>query len=224
MRRGDALELKLQTKLALEAYLEAEKLGKPPAALLTRIAKQYGLSMNDFPTEAGKKAAAETALAYAQRAAATDPNDADAYVALAVCYGRLVRFQETKVQIQYSRLIKESAEAALRLNPKQELGWYVLGSWHYEMASLSAFKRGLARMIYGEMPAASYTDAATCFKRALSIDPARMASHVDLGRTFIQLNRKAEARAMFARGLALPDRDRDDPQVRARALAALEKL
>lgn len=118
------------TKPALDAYLEAEKLATPPAALLHRIAKPYGLSMNDEATEAGKKALGEKALSYAQRAVATDPNDADARVALAICCGQLVRFQNTKVQIQYSRLIRESAETALRLNPNQELGCYVLGSWH----------------------------------------------------------------------------------------------
>ena len=224
MKQGDELDANLQTKSALVAYLEAEKLGSPPAALLHRIAKQYGLSMNDEATEAGKKAAGEKSLAYARRSVAADPKDADAHVALAICYGRLVRFQDTKGQIQYSRLIKESAEQGLRLNPKQELGCYVLGSWHYELAKLNPVKRGLARMIYGAMPEASNVEAVAYFKRAIALNPSRMASYVDLGMTYAELDDETNARQMLAKGLALPDRDRDDPQVRARGTQALANL
>ena len=224
MRQGDELDAKQQTKGALAAYQEAEKLGTPPAALLHRIAKQLGLSMNDEPTEAGKKLAAEKAIAYAQRSVAADPKDADAHVALAICYGRLLRFQDTKMQIAWSRLIKESAEQGLRLNPRHELGCYVLGSWHYELAKLNPLKRGLARMIYGAMPEASNAEAVAYFKRSIALNPARMASYVDLGLTYVEMGDEASARMMLAKGLALPDRDRDDPQVRARAKQALADL
>ena len=221
MNRGDELDAQQQTKESLAAYLEGEKLGPPPAALLHRLAKQYGLSMNDEPTEAGKRSAGEKALAYAQRSVAADPKDADAHVALAICYGRLARFQDTKVQIAWSRLIKESAEQALRFKPDHELGCYVLGSWHYEMAGLNPVKRALARMIYGALPPASYGEAAAYFKRAIALNPARMASYIDLGMTYAELDDKTSAKQMLTMGLRLPDRDRDDPMVRARGKQAL---
>ncbi len=224
MSRGDELDAQQQTKAALAAYLEGEKLGVPPAALLHRLAKQYGLSMNDEPTEPRKKAAGEKALAYARRSVAADPKDADAHVALAICYGRLARFQDTKVQIAWSRLIKESADEGLRLNPDHELGCYVLGSWHYEMAGLNPVKRALARMIYGALPPASYAEAAAYFKRAIALNPARMASYIDLGMTYVELDDETSAKNMLTIGLALPDRDRDDPMVRARGKQALADL
>ena len=224
MSRGDALDAKHQTKEGLAAYREGEKLGVTPAALLHRLAKQYGLSMNDEPTEAGKKAAGEKALAYAQRSVGADPKDADAHVALAICYGRLARFQDTKIQIAWSRLIRESAEEGLRLDPDHELGCYVLGSWHYEMAGLNPVKRALARIIYGALPPASYGEAVTYFKRAIAVNPARMASYIDLGMTYAELDDEASAKQMLALGLALPDRDRDDPMVRARGKQALADL
>ncbi len=224
MRQGDVLDAKLETKASLAAYLEAEKLGTPSAALLHRIAKQYGLSMNDEAAESGKKAAGVKALAYAQRSVAADPKDADARVALAICYGRLARFQETKVQIAWSRLIKEAAEEGLRLNPDHELGCYVLGAWHLEMAGLNPLKRGLARMIYGEVPAASYAEAVVYFKRAIALNPDRMASYIDLGRAYAGLDEIVLAKAILLKGLALPDRDRDDPAVRARGNQTLKDL
>jgi tetratricopeptide (TPR) repeat protein len=222
--QGDAYDAQHQTKAALRAYLEAEKSGTPSSALLHRIAKQYGLSMNDEPGDAGQKAAGEKALSYAQRSVAAGPREADAHVALAICYGRMVRFQETKVQIQYSRLIKQSAETALQLDPKNELGWYVLGAWHYGMAGLNPVKRALARVIYGALPSASYAEAAACFQRAITLNPSRMASYVDLGLTYLELDNETAAREMLIKGLALPDRDRDDPLVRVRGKQAMAKL
>lgn len=40
----------------------------------------------------------------------------------------------------------------------------------------------------------------------------------------MELDNKAEACAMLSKALALPDRERDEPQVRARARAALAQL
>ena len=224
MARGDGLAARQETRAALAAYEAAEKLGTPSAGLLHRMAKQIGLSMNEAKTEVEKKALGEKALGYARRSVAADPGDADAYVALAICYGRLVRFQETRKQIEFSRLIKEAAEAGLRLNPKQELGCYVLGSWHYELAKLNPLKRGLARLIYGAMPEASQAEAVSYFKRAIALNPQRMASYVDLGLAYVELDDEAAARASLAKGLALPDREPDDPQVRARGQQALADL
>ena len=116
----------------------------------------------------------------------------------------------------YADFTLESAEQGLRLNPNQELGCYVLGSWHFELAGLNPIKRGLARVIYGAMPSASYAEAEGYFKRAIALNPARMASYVDLGMTYAELGDETKARQFLTKGLAMPDRDRDDPQVRAR--------
>ncbi len=127
-------------------------------------------------------------------------------------------------RLQFSRLIKESAEKALLLNPRHELACYVLASWHYELARLHPLKRGLAKMIYGTIPPASNAEAVKFFKQAIVLNPSRMASYVDLGLTYVELSDKTAARLMLTQGLALPDRERDDPQVRARAKKALAGL
>ncbi len=224
VRRGDAFDAGGQTREALAAYLEAVQKGPQTSALLHRVAKQFGLSMNLEATEAGKQAAAENALGYAKRSVAADPKSADARVALAICYGRLIRFQDTRVQIEWSRLVKESTEEALRLDPENELGWYLLGAWHYELAGLNPIKRGLARLIYGSLPPASDAEAVRCFRKAIALNPARMASYVDLGLTYARTGDESSARQMLALGLALPNRDPDDPAVRVRGQKALADL
>src|SRR5262245_6529496 len=73
MAQGDAYDAKLDNVHALEAYLQAEKLGATSAETLYRIARQYALRMNDTTSESAQHDLAETALAYAKRAIAADP-------------------------------------------------------------------------------------------------------------------------------------------------------
>src|SRR6185369_2643834 len=72
--QGDAFDAKLDNQQALQSYLEAEKLGAKDAEVLYRIARQYALTMYDTKSEAMQRDLGETALAYAKRAVAADPN------------------------------------------------------------------------------------------------------------------------------------------------------
>src|SRR6185369_1545142 len=94
--QGDAYDAKLENQQALQAYLEAEKQGAKDAEILYRIARQYALTMYDTKSEAMQRDLGETALAYAKRAVSADPNNANAQLIVAICYGRLVSFVDTK--------------------------------------------------------------------------------------------------------------------------------
>lgn len=224
LKKGDQLDAELKTKEALATYLEAEKLQPANADVLHKIAKQYGESMNDVSNKAEKKALGEKALAYSKRSVAADPKNAQAQLALAVSYGRLAPFLDNKTKIAYSKLVKEHVDRSLALDPKNDLTWHVLGAWHYELANLNPFLRTLARLIYGDLPAASNDAAVKNFKKALELNPRRVANHIELGRTYLALGQKDLARASLEKGLTLPNRQRDDEQVKQRAREALKKL
>jgi tetratricopeptide (TPR) repeat protein len=220
---GDAFDARLDNAHALQVYLEAEKLGARDAEILYRIARQYALSMNDTTSEDMKRDLAETALAYAKRAVSADPKNANAQLSAAICYGRLVSFVDTKTKVEYSRLIKEHADIALKLNPNDSYAWHVLGVWNYELAKMGALTRGFVRMVYGSMPSASNEEAARLLQKAVSLAPDRVSHHVELGRVYLALGMKEQARTELQRGLALPDREKDDPESKRRATEALRQ-
>ncbi|MEQ1860981.1 MAG: tetratricopeptide repeat protein [Chthoniobacteraceae bacterium] len=224
IQKGDALDAQLKTREALAVYLEAEKLQPADAALLHRIAKQYGESQNDVATKAEKKAFGEKALDYAKRAVAADPKNAKAQLALAISYGRLAAFLDNKTKIAYSRLVKEHVDRSIALDPKDDLAWHVRGAWEFELANLNAVLRAIAGLIYGSVPRASNEEAVRCFEKAIELNPRRVGNHVELGRALAELGQKDEARAALQKGLSLPDRQRDDPETKGRARAALAKL
>ena len=79
-------------------------------------------------------------------------------------------------------------------------------------------------MIYGQMPAASNEEAVKFYKKAIELNPQRAASHVDLGRTYAAMGKNDLAKEELNKGLAQPNREKDDPEVKQRAKDALKKL
>jgi Flp pilus assembly protein TadD len=222
--RGDEADEHLQTRESLAAYLEAEKLGGKDSALLRKIAREYSLSMVDTKSKDEQRVLGEKSLAYAQRSVATGPDDALAHLGLAICYGRLAPYLDNKTRIAYSKLVKEQADKALALDPSLDYGYHVLGAWNYELASLNPILRALAKLIYGDVPSASYDDAVKNLKKAIELEPHRVAHHVELGRTYAAMGQTELARAELNKGLALPSREKDDPGCKERAREALRKL
>jgi Flp pilus assembly protein TadD len=224
MAQGLAQDASLDTARALQTFLEAEKLAPNDANVLYRIAREYALSMNDTASKEEQRTRGEQALAYAKRALVADPNNAQAHLAAAICYGRLAPFVDTRTRIGYSRVIKEEADAAVALDPTDAYAYHLLGVWNYELAGLNPLLRGMARVIYGALPDASYEAAERYLKKAVELAPARVSHRVELGRTYAALGKKELAREELRLALSFADRDKDDPESKRRAREALRKL
>lgn len=221
VKSGDALDAKSQTEEALEAYLEANKLEPNNAEILHRIAKEYGLSMNDVSGKEAKREKGLKALEYAKEAVKADPNNALAQLALAISYGRVAELLDNKTKIEYSKKIEEHAEKSLVLDPKNALTYYVLGAWNYELANLNPVVRAVAKMVYGSLPPASNEKAIEYLEKAVALDPTRIGSHVDLGRAYIAAGQQEKGRAELMKALGMPSREKDDNAAKAKARAAL---
>jgi Flp pilus assembly protein TadD len=224
LAQGLAQDARFDTAGALQTFLQAEKLAPNDANVLYRIAREYALSMNDTASTDEQRSRGEQALGYAKRAVAADPNNAQAHLAAAICYGRLSSLVDTRTRIGYSRLIKEQVDAAVALDPKDDYAYHVLGVWNYELAGLSPLLRGMARVIYGTVPDASYEDAVRDFQKAVELAPERVSHHVELGRTYAALGKKDLARKELNLALSLSDHEKDDAESKRRARAALQKL
>lgn len=222
--QGDAYAAKLDSRHALESYIQAAKLGQPDAKLICNIAKEYGETMADTNNVDEKRQLGEKALEYAKRAVTQFPGDAVAQLSLAVCYGRLAPLMDNRTKIAYSRQVKWHAEKALQLDPNNDLTYNVLGAWNYELAGLNPFLRGLAGMIYGKLPDASYDESVKYYKRALELNPNRLANHIGLGRTYVAMGRTAEGKAEIEQGLAMPDKEKDDPYTKDQGHESLKRI
>lgn len=223
--KGKAFEQKFQANDALPLYLAAEKLEPKNPELLVRIARQYRWLMTDASAKEEKLRLGHLALDYSVRAAAAGPQDSDAQLAAAITLGKMLPDLPAKEQIAASPRIKESADKALQLDPKNDTAWHVLGRWNRVLADVNIVKRALASVLYGNLPKGSNEEAERDIKKAIELNPNRLINYIELGRIYAQMGRKEEAREFINKGLAMPDTEKkDDPEAKERGRETLAKL
>lgn len=224
IRKGDVFYAKLQPTEALKFYLPAEKLDPKNAQLLVRIARQYRHLMSECGAKERKQQFCTAAVDYAERARTLAPNDPDAQLAVAISYGKLLPYVGTKEQIEDSRLIKEAVDKVIALDGNNDLAWQVLGRYYLALADVGSVKRALAQVAFGKLPSAKYEDAEKCFAKAIELNPNRLMHYIELGRTYVQMGRTEEAKKFIAKGLAMPNTEKDDPETKSAGRELLAKL
>jgi tetratricopeptide (TPR) repeat protein len=112
----------------------------------------------------------------------------------------------------------------LAIDGANDLGWQVLGRWYLGLAEVSPVKRAMAQVVYGKLPPATYEDAQRCFEKAIALNPNRLMHYVELGRTFADMGRVADARKFILKGLAMPPTEKDDPETKDRGRQILASL
>jgi tetratricopeptide (TPR) repeat protein len=224
VKQGDVHDVQFKPEAALLSYLPAEKLNPNDAALLVKIARQYVYRMAELPSKADQIKSGRIALAYSERAVKFEPKESDPHLAVAICLGKLSPLVGNKERIEASFRIKTEAEMAAKLNPKDDFAWHLLGRWNQELAQIGGMTRAVTMIVYGALPNASYDEAVKCFQKAIALNPNRLSHYVELGRTYALMGRKEEARKFIEKGVAMPNRDRDDPETKERGRKTLQSL
>jgi tetratricopeptide (TPR) repeat protein len=221
---GDLFYAKLQAHEALKYYLPAEKLEPNNVRLLVHISREYRHLMSDATNTAEKVRLGGVAVDYAKRAAALAPNDPEAQLAVAISYGMLQPFEGNRQRFEAVHIIKDAADKAIELDPHNDLAWHVLGRWYKGLVEVDSLHRMLAQAAFGGLPAATYEEAATCFEKAIRLNPNRLMHYIELGSVYAQLGRKDEARRLIMKGVAMPDTEKDDPEIKLEGEQLLARL
>ncbi len=222
--KGDHFDKQYQAKEALEIYLPANKLEPDNVHLLVAIARQYRHLMSETSSKKEKLRLGKISLEYAGRAAALAPNNPEAQLSPAISYGKMLPYMGNADQVNASPHIKAAVDRTLRLDPTNDTAWHILGRWNRGLASITGVKRVLAKALYGELPVTSNEAAEKCLLKAIAINPNRLMHYIELGRVYVQMGRKEEARKYLEKGLAMPNKDHDDPEVKVIGEQTLRKL
>jgi Tfp pilus assembly protein PilF len=125
-----------------------------------------------------------------------------------------------------SREVKSEVDHALKIDARLGRGWHVLALWNRKLASLNFAQRALAKMVLGGVPkGASMDNAVDYLRKAVELEPGYVNHHLELGRTFLQLKRRDEARRELERAVALPPTsDPLDPKYQGEARELLARI
>ena len=222
--KGDQFDKRLQAKEALEVYLPANKLEPNNVDLLVRIARQYRHLMSDTSSKQEKLRLGNISLEFAGRAATLAPKNAEAQLSPAISYGKMLPYMGSKDQVNASPRIKAAVDRTLQLDPTSDTAWHILGRWNRVLADINVVKRVVAKALYGDLPVTTNEAAEKCLLKAIEINPKRLIHYIELGRIYAQMGRKEEARKYLQKGLAMPNKEKDDPEMKEIGQQTLQKL
>jgi tetratricopeptide (TPR) repeat protein len=224
LQYGDLHDQKFEATEALKCYLEALKSDPKNASILVRIARQYRHQMTDAGTKEEKLRLGHLALQCSEAAAGLDTKDPEAQISVAITYGKMLPFLGTKEQVEATPRIKNSVDCTLRLDPKNDTAWHILGRWNRVLADVSRLKRALAGIAYGNLPKGNNEEAARCLEKAISLNPNRLMHYIELGQVYGQMGRKEAARRAILKGISMPNKEKDDPETKEHGREELKKL
>ena len=185
------------------------------------LAKSYCDRMHTAASAELQQQLAKKALACALRAVQTNPTNATAHLCVAVCYAKNFPYADIRTRVKWSKAIKEECETGIALDPKQDVGYYLLGRWEAGVAGMNRLTQAFVKIIYGGLPPASNAEAIKDFQQAIRLAPHRIIHHFELAKVYVTTGQRPLARAQLVICSTLKPLDQDDADAQADALKLL---
>jgi tetratricopeptide (TPR) repeat protein len=225
LSQGGDLLARGDLKGARASYLDALGTGSARFTVLHRLARVESMLAETVSGEESRELVA-AAVEHAREAVKIAPDSAAGHLELAVALGRQALKEGPKTQLSLSREVKSEVDRALAIDPNLGRGWHVLAIWNRKLAGLNFVERTVAKTVLGGVPkGATMENAVAHLQRAVTLEPGYVNHRLELGRTFMQLKRTAEARRELERAIALPPEPGPlDARYQAEARELLGKL
>jgi tetratricopeptide (TPR) repeat protein len=223
--RGDELYARgslAEARAAYEAALQAQP-GSP--TILCRLARVES-ELGEDATGDARTQLISSAVAHARAAVKAAPDSAQGHVWLAVALGRQALKEGPKTRLALSREIKDEVDRSIAIDPGIGRAYHVRAVWNRSIAKLNFIERAAANTVLGGVPkGASMENAVRDFEKAISLEPAYVNHHLELGRTLMDLKHWADARRELEKAIALPPTSSArDPKYQAEARELMSRL
>ncbi|HKE90435.1 MAG TPA: tetratricopeptide repeat protein [Gemmatimonadales bacterium] len=163
---------------------------------------------------------------WAEEAIRADSSVANSHFSLALVLGRLSRTRGGKERVRFGRIIYDETERTIRMDPRHDGAYHILGMWNAEVKRLSGFTRFAAKTFLGAgfMSRASWDSAVANMERAVQLNPQHVYHRLELAGVYLDVEQPAKAKEQLQAIAALPDGDPMDPYYKRLAAAALADI
>lgn len=221
--RVDSLRLHRQFRKSLAVLNDLRDEHPRNAEVLYRLAFTWSDLGKAADSERRSREFYQQSLNVAEQAVQADSTSAWAHFAVAVAQGRLTFHAGARERVERSRAVKAHAERAIALDSTLAGAYHVRGRWHREAADLNFVLRAIVATIYGGLPNASIDQAVRDFQTAIALED-RAYHHLELGKTYLVLDRPQAAQEQFRKAIAAPRADPFDPEYKQEARRLLDAL
>ena len=163
---------------------------------------------------------------HAEAAVRARPGDAEGHFSLARAAGRRALTVGVRDRIQFSRIIRDAALTALKIDSTHAGALHVLGMWNAEIMRLSGLSRTFARAFLGAdaFNLASWDEAQRLLESAVRQEPRRIIHRLDLAGIYADRGDKARARELYEWIASAPADDPNDAVYKRQAAERLKRL
>lgn len=217
-------ELALNEKAALLKFIEAQKMQPLNLDVLYKCSDLCGRIGNREKKSDSRNDYFASSMAYAKIAIKQYPNSDVSNVAMAIVLGHIALAKSPKEKISIVIDIKKYAEKAIRYNSSNAIAWHILGKWYYEVSDLNFFEKMALKIMYSDLPNASFGDAIKYFEKARSVDKDFMLNYFELAKSYLKNNQKSKAKIVLSEVLKLGYKTEDDILIKKEADKLLNSL
>ncbi|WP_026763569.1 tetratricopeptide repeat protein [Sediminibacterium salmoneum] len=224
-KEAENFERQLKEPEALAKYKQI-LLQEPSGIKYLVKATELEIAMGSREKDANnKRLFFESALAYAERAIKADSNSADAHYAMASASGKMTDLDiDNKKIVAYVKSVKDHADKAVLLQPNHARANYTLGKWHYEMVTLSGFKKAAVKLFYGGLPNGDLDKAILYMEKCRTLEPYFVTNQLDLAKAYKENRQPAKAIEILERLVKMPNRSFNDMALKAEGAKLLASL
>jgi tetratricopeptide (TPR) repeat protein len=226
VEQADSLFLDFQPATAL-AVLEAHLADEPnDYGALWRAARAGVVWAILEGDDDAKKGLLGRAGEHGEAAVAVRPTGTDGLYWTAAALGREALQHGPRSSTRLVQRVWELTRRLLEVDPEHAGGHNVLGKLNQEVMSLSGFERFIGRLLFRIDPLeeASWDKAVHHHEQAVASDPEVILFRMDLGATYMALERWEEARAQFEAALDIPPVYPVDPRFKDDVRRLMEEL
>ncbi|RKY47625.1 MAG: hypothetical protein DRP88_04050 [Candidatus Neomarinimicrobiota bacterium] len=225
IKKADSLREEKKYQEVLEVLKESEKIDPENSELLWRLARAHFDLADQTPEDMKlQKEHLYPGFEYAKKCIELDPNCAGGHQYYAILIGRIGEIEGTKQKIRNSYEVKKHALIAIKLDPKNDANYHIMGRWHYALSDLSWIEKKVAEVVYGKLPEASFEEAEYYFKKAHELAPDDPRHLLWLGKTQLKLGKKEEARKSFEMAIKIKPKSESDKNIIKEAGQLLKRI
>lgn len=228
-RASDSLKVSDGRQAEIDFLRESRGQCDSSSNITSRIAMKYiewgDISYNEHGVddEVSRKELFDSALQWAKKAAIEDSTDHFNFEVLSMSFAAYLSVRGLRVKAVYADSVRINAEHCIRLNPKNDRAYHILGRWHYEVAKLSKLVRFMSRLAFGTVPSGSYEESVEYFREAVSIHDS-IVNRFWLAKALVEIGEKKRALENFKKIEGMNNVQENDPFFKKNAKEIIEEL
>jgi len=222
--RGNDSYARGQLREALAAYQGAQSQDATHYGVLVGLARVES-ELGEAAKDEERRRLVASAVEHARAAVKAGADEAHAHVWLAVALRQQTEMEGPKTRAGLWREIKSELDRAIGLDAGIARAYLERGRWHRRLATRGIWERTVSRVLLARVPkGASKDNAVRDLEKAVELAPEAIESRMELARTYLEMERDADAKRELERALGIPAHRPRDPGLQAEARELLEKL